>query len=59
MTETSSGSTQHSPDTINVLPILSEAKADQRLTKLEGEVFNIRGDIVRRLERIERKIDEQ
>lgn len=32
MTENSNASTQHSPDTINVLPILSEAKAPISLT---------------------------
>lgn len=44
MTETSSGSTQHSPDTINVLPILSEAKAPVSLTlTIDKSVSKIAG----------------
>jgi hypothetical protein len=44
MTETSSASTQPSPDTINVLPILSEAKAPVSLTlTIDKSVSKIAG----------------
>lgn len=47
MTETSSESTPHSPDTINVLPILSEATAPVSLTlTIDKSVSKIAGWLI-------------